>query len=267
MSSQPSNFDFLDPFDPRVARLAEQAEGYVYQDPEACLFKLRLMIETMAKTLTHVRMPRLVSADLGSILVTLEHEGLLSRRDADRMHAIRRDGNAAVHGDPLPHPTAMRRLQDAHRLGTWYVRMVKRGAKVHPPEFVPPSSAVEMSGTDHSRAEEIEDELDHIRQQTREALLIFREDEDVETLVERMKSELEGLDRIASEAGEPTVDADFISLVMAMDLEQVLEHPRYGLNSSEARREAEAQLSRVKDGLDQREQKYLEERRSIAKQY
>ena len=267
MSSQAGNFGFLDPFDQRVARLAEQAEGYVYHDPEACLFKLRLMIETMAKTLTHIRMPRLVSADLGSILVTLEHEGLLSRRDADRMHAIRRDGNAAVHGDPLPHPTAMRRLQDAHHLGAWYARMMKRGVKIHPPEFIPPPTAVEVTGDDHSRAEEIENELDRIRRETREALLIFREDEDIEVLVGRMKSELEGLDRVASEAGEPTVDAEFISLVMAMDLEQVLEHPRYGFKSGEARVEAESQLAMVKSSLDKREHRYLEERRALANKF
>ena len=263
MTQKKSNFTYLDPFDPRVAHLAEQAESYVHQDPEACLFKLRLMIETMAKTLAQIRMARLVSADLGAVLGTLEREGLLSRKDADRMHAIRRDGNAAVHGDSLPGPTAMRRLRDAHRIGGWYARMIKRGAKVSLPEFVPPAPDSSPS-EDHARAEEIEDELERVRGDTRDALLVFRDDEDLEKVVGQLRGELEALDRIAVEVGEPLVDAEFVSLVMAMDLEQVFEHPRYGLDSKAAREAAEAQLSAVKKGFDEREQRYLAERSSIA---
>lgn len=263
MSKPKSNFTYLDPFDPRVAHLAEQAERYVHEDPEACLFKLRLMIETMAKTLAQIRMARLVSADLGAVLGTLEREGLLSRKDADRMHAIRRDGNAAVHGDALPGPTAMRRLRDAHRIGGWYARMIKRGAKVSLPEFVPPEP-VTAPTEDHARAEVIEDELEKVRQETRDALLVFRDDEDLENVVGQLRGELEALDVIAIAAGEPLVDADFVSLVMAMDLEQVFEHPRYGLDSQAARKEAEAQLRAVKKGLDEREQRYLDERQALA---
>ena len=265
MNDQASNFEYLDPFDPRVAHLAEQAENYVHQDPEACLFKLRLMIETMAKTLAQIRMSRLVSADLGAVLGTLEREGLLSRKDADRMHAIRRDGNAAVHGDALPGPTAMRRLRDAHRIGGWYARMIKRGTKLKLPEFVPPPDDSAVSESDHARAEQIEDELERVRRDTRDALLVFRDDEDIEQAVAQLRSELEGLDRIASAAGEPLVDAEFVSLVMAMDLEQVFEHPRYGLDSTAARGAAEAQLAAVKKGLDEREQRYLDERQALAR--
>lgn len=263
MTESQGNFGYLDPFDPRVAHLAEQAENYVHHDPEACLFKLRLMIETMARTLAQIRMSRLISADLGAVLGTLEREGLLSRRDADRMHAIRRDGNAAVHGDVLPGPTAMRRLRDAHQIGAWYARMIKRGAKVNVPKFVPPSVSDEEAFHEQVRAEEIEDELERVRRETRDALLVFRDDEDVEAVAARMRSELEGLDRVAVAAGEPLVDAEFVSLVMAMDLEQVFEHPRFGLNSQDARAEAESQLSAVKKALDVREQRYLEERRSL----
>ena len=267
MSDQAGNFSYLDPFDPRVAHLAEQAEQYVHQDPEACLFKLRLMIETMAKTLAQIRMSRLISADLGAVLGTLEREGLLSRKDADRMHAIRRDGNAAVHGDSLPGPTAMRRLRDAHQVGAWYARMIKRGARVQPPKFVPPPIEEGHLHSDHERAEEIEDELERVRRETRVALLVFRDDEDVEKVTRRLRFELEGLDRVANAAGEPLVDAEFVSLVMAMDLEQVFEHPRFGFNSQEARARAEAQLSGVKKGLEVREERYLEERRALARRH
>ena len=47
MTGKGTNFGFLDRCDDRVAHLARQAERYVYTDPDSCLFKLRLMIETM----------------------------------------------------------------------------------------------------------------------------------------------------------------------------------------------------------------------------
>ncbi|HIB01128.1 MAG TPA: DUF4145 domain-containing protein, partial [Phycisphaerales bacterium] len=111
MSDRDTNFHFLEKFDPRVAQLAQQAEEYVHSDPDSCMFKLRLMIETMAKKLTDLQMPGSISKDLGAMLGTLERGGIVPRRQADSMHAIRRDGNAAVHGNPTPIPTAMRRLK------------------------------------------------------------------------------------------------------------------------------------------------------------
>ena len=67
---------------------------------------------------------------------------LLERREADQMHAIRRDGNAAVHGHESTPTTALRRLKDAWRLSRWYARIVKRGSKVTTPEFVAPAARV-----------------------------------------------------------------------------------------------------------------------------
>ena len=40
------NFSFLEGFDPGLGKLARDAEQYVYSDPDSCLFKLRIMIET-----------------------------------------------------------------------------------------------------------------------------------------------------------------------------------------------------------------------------
>ena len=52
MSRNDTNFKFLERFDKRVAQLAKQAEEYVHTDPDSCMFKLRLMVETMAKKLS-----------------------------------------------------------------------------------------------------------------------------------------------------------------------------------------------------------------------
>ena len=270
MSDVPtSNFGFLDRCDPRVGHLARQAEHYVHTDPDSCLFKLRLMIELMAKRLASTALPHLVSADLSSMLSALERGGALPRRQADGMHAIRRDGNAAVHGNPTPSPTAMRRLRDAHRLSSWYVRNVVRGARVGSTEFVPPSAPSGSSNQEsevNQRIEKLEDRIEEQRRRTREALLLFRDDEDPDGVQKRYRIELKALEMVAVAAGEPLIDADFVALVMAMDLEAIYEHPSYGMDTREARRRAERQLADVKGELESCEHDYLQERAELVKE-
>ena len=58
MADTTGNFDFLIKYDDRVAHLARQAEAYVHSDPDSALFKLRLMVETMARTLVDMQVPR-----------------------------------------------------------------------------------------------------------------------------------------------------------------------------------------------------------------
>jgi hypothetical protein len=269
MRSHETNFEFLERFDPRVAELAKQAEEYVHSDPDSCMFKLRLMVETMAKKLTSLQMRGDISKDLGAMLGALERSGVVPRRQADTMHAIRRDGNAAVHGNPTPVPTAMRRLREAYSISGWFCKMVKRGSKVKLNEFHPPEPPIPndtATETLHIRIDELEESIDRRRNETRESLLMFGPQEDVAEVSRRIIEELKALDDVAAAAGEPTIDADFVALVMAMDLEQIEEDPRHGGDSRQARREAEQQLDRIKSHLAEREKAFLAERTFLLEQ-
>ena len=260
-----SNFGFMDRYDKRVGRLAGQAERYVYTDPESCLFKLRLMVETMAKTLIELQSPHLVDSDLSTMLRALERSQMLSRSHADQMHAIRRDGNSAVHGDPTPAPTAMRRLHDAHRLSGWYCRIVKRGAKVKLQAFEPPERiADEKKKSYWKKGEALEESIEQQRQRTREALMLFSEKEDVNKIASSLVDELKGWDELALEAGEPMIDAEFVALVMATDIVKLLEHPRFGLPSKEAHAIAEAQYDAFRHELEAKEASFRDQRRQLA---
>ena len=269
MSEHETNFHFLERFDSRVAELAKQAEEYVYTDPDSCMFKLRLMVETMAKKLTSLQMSGDISQDLGAMLGALERNGIVPRRQADCMHAIRRDGNAAVHGSPTPVPTAMRRLNEAHKISSWFCKMVKRGSKISFTEFHPPHPPTPLDQTTeslHSRIDELEESIEQRRSATRESLLMFGPQEDVEQVSRRIIEELKALDNVAAAAGEPVIDADFVALVMAMDLEQIEEDPRHGGDSRQARREAEQQLDYIKQHLAEREKAFLVERTFLLEQ-
>ena len=264
-----TNFDFLDRFDKRVARLAKQAEKYVHTDPDSCMFKLRLMVETMAKKLTSLQMRGDISKDLGAMLGALERGGIVPRRQADCMHAIRRDGNAAVHGSPTPVPTAMRRLQEAYKISGWFCKIVKRGTKIKLLEFQPPEPPMPVdtdTKTLHNKIDELEESIEQRRIATRESLLMFGPQEDVKEVTRRIIEELKALDNVAAAAGEPIIDADFVALVMAMDLEQIEEDPRHGGDSRRARREAEEQLEGIKRHLAERENAFIAERTFLLEQ-
>jgi len=269
MSKNETNFQFLDRFDKRVARLAKQAEKYVHTDPDSCMFKLRLMVETMAKKLTSLQMRGDISKDLGAMLGALERSGTIPRRQADTMHAIRRDGNAAVHGSPTPVPTAMRRLREAYKISGWFFKMMKRGSKIELDAFDPPepSTPIDMQTKQlHGKIDALEESIEQRRIATRESLLMFGPQEDVKEVTRRIVEELKALDNVAAAAGEPTIDADFVALVMAMDLEQIEEDPRHGGDSRKAKKEAEEQFEGIKKHLAEREKEFLDERTFLLEQ-
>jgi hypothetical protein len=210
-----------------------------------------------------------ISQDLGAMLGALERGGIVPRRQADSMHAIRRDGNAAVHGSPTPVPTAMRRLREAYKISGWFCKVTKRGTKMkldefHPPE--PPKPVDEETISLHDKMDELEDSIEQRRLATRESLLMFGPQENVKDVTRRIIEELKALDNVAAAAGEPTIDADFVALVMAMDLEQIEEDPRHGGDSREARRDAEKQLDTIKIHLAEREEAFLAERTFLLEQ-
>ncbi len=267
MVDQAGNFEFLQKYDDRVAHLAAQAEAYVHSDPDSALFKLRLMVETMARTLIDMQAPELVDADLAVMLRSLQRSGLLSRREADGMHAIRRDGNAAVHGHDSTTPTALRRLKDAWGLARWYARTVRRGATVQPPAFRAPSPPAEDSAqrVARERAEALEEAVEARRARTREALLLFGDEDDLKAMRWRLRGELRALEFVAAAAGEPIVDADFVALVMAMDLEQILEHPSWGRSSQDAKTAVESQFEAFKSAHAAAEAEYLANRAALAR--
>jgi hypothetical protein len=196
----------------------------------------------------------------------LQRSGLLDRRQADEMHAIRRDGNAAVHGERSTTPGAMRRLRDAYRLSAWYVRMIRRGTKVKLPEFHPPDPppGIDVEGDARRSAEMLEAAIEARRTRARDALLLFSHNEDVDAQTRRLHGELEALELVAVAAGEPVIDAETVALIMAMDVEQILEQPAWGRTADAAKAEAEAQFNLVKMAFDEAESGYRDERRRVA---
>ncbi len=133
------------------------------------------------------------------------------------------------------------------------------------PEFHVPKRPAMESGVNSqvAAAETLEDQIEQRRRRTREALLLFANAEERAVMTQRYRDELDGLDAVAATAGELSIDAETMALIMALELEQLLEHPAFGQVSRNARREAELQLNAVKRRLDEQELTFREARERL----
>ena len=146
------NFGFLAVHDPLLVRLAAQAEGYVFTDPETALFKLRQWTETLAKQIAAMASVSDAAAlDLLSLLRRLGDKGYLPREVADLLHAIRMSGNRAVHDAAASRGEALQCLRFAHKAGVWFQRAFGGDPAWRYKTFVPPPEP--QAATDELRAE------------------------------------------------------------------------------------------------------------------
>ncbi len=87
------------------------------------------------------------------------------------------------------------------------------------PDFQVPKRPVAEFGVDSqvAAAETLEDQIEQRRRRTREALLLFANSEDQATITKRYRDELDGLDAVAATAGELSIDAETMALIMALE--------------------------------------------------
>lgn len=116
-----SNFIFLEKEFPLLANLGILTEKYIYDDPNASLFKMRLFGEKLVEFLfeahqldfpyenTHFRR-----------LEQLEDEGILEDRILSLLHTIRKSGNIAVHSGKETDNPVMGLLFSLFKVAKWF---------------------------------------------------------------------------------------------------------------------------------------------------
>ena len=132
------NFGHLYALEPALVDFGARAERYVFDDPNAALFKLRQFGEHLAQQAAayaglyaSTREPQL------DLLRRLRDEGVIDHDISDLFHTLRKAGNRAVHEDEGTAREALRQLQVATRLGVWFQRGF--GNRAHKAgRFVPP---------------------------------------------------------------------------------------------------------------------------------
>jgi type I restriction enzyme R subunit len=139
MSTNSLNFAFLAAHDPSLDEVAREAEKLLWVDAAACVGKLRLLAELLARELSAVsRTATYTGSDQHQRLKLLAADGILPTDIARRFHAIRTLGNDAIHGNrKLTLHDADTALIAAWHVAVWFHRTLKRGAFA-PPAFQKP---------------------------------------------------------------------------------------------------------------------------------
>lgn len=136
-----SNFDFLNRYWETLARIGKAAESYLYNDPNACIYKLGMFAERLVQDIfakERLTEPTYDNTHANRIKI-LKREGLIERggRIDDILYSLRKTRNAAVHQYEDSVDTAKSLLRMAYRLAVWFME-VYGDYSFQAPEFVMP---------------------------------------------------------------------------------------------------------------------------------
>lgn len=120
-----SNFDFLGKFWPALANIGATAEGYLYSDPNSCIYKLGMFGERVVAeifSVEHLRLPEYDDSQAARIRI-LKREGLLPSNIDDILYALRQQRNKAVHAGLDSFSDAKTLLEMTWRLACWFMEV------------------------------------------------------------------------------------------------------------------------------------------------
>lgn len=120
-----SNFEYLNKYYPQLAKLGSTAECYLYSDPNACIYKLGLLSETIVNAVFDIE--KLSIPEDKNTLATkiriLKKEGILPKIIDDILYALRIRRNDAVHAGLDSVDNAKILLKMAYSLSNWFVEV------------------------------------------------------------------------------------------------------------------------------------------------
>ncbi|MCL2336264.1 MAG: DEAD/DEAH box helicase family protein, partial [Firmicutes bacterium] len=120
-----SNFSFLAARFPVLEKLGGLAEGYLYSDPNACLFKLGALAETVVNymfELDGLTPPPDPHNTFANRIKALQREEMLPQEISNLLHTLRRKRNLAVHEGYGSVEDCVALLQMAFSLSVWFMQ-------------------------------------------------------------------------------------------------------------------------------------------------
>ena len=164
-----SNFDFLAPLFPSLAKFGAQAEQYCHPDPNTCLMKLGMIGETIVKLMfQYDRIALPYENTAVKRIDTLQDEGLLSQDLVDILHALRKNRNKAIHENWGPVTVCTATLPMAYSLCEWFM-MTYGDYAYQPRPYVLPAQQTAVAAVDKKKDAEEEKQLIETAEQTAKA--------------------------------------------------------------------------------------------------
>ena len=114
------NFEFLRPKWPELAGLGGFGEAYAHADPVGSIAKLRVFCEQVVEWIHHdQRLAKPFRASLNDLLHNQPFIDVVPRVVLSKLHALRMEGNNAVHGNKGDTTTALRLVNEAYNISRW----------------------------------------------------------------------------------------------------------------------------------------------------
>ncbi len=141
MEQDGSNFAFLAPHSPQLARLGALAERHFTTHPPDTLVKLRQFAEFAAKDVAarHALLPK-GRPSFDEVLQLLRARSVLPRVVAELFFHLKRVGNLAAHEDCGSAADALQALKIARAIAAWFHQVYAAAPGFKPGPFVPPST-------------------------------------------------------------------------------------------------------------------------------
>jgi type I restriction enzyme R subunit len=134
-----TNFEFLRPAWPELASLGGFAESYARPNPVAALVKLRSFGELVVQAIyAKLRLPKPHRANFHELLINHAFDDATPRVVLAKLHALRKEGNRAAHGEDVDAPTSLWLLKEAFDLACWLHLTHTGGSQADYPSYTPP---------------------------------------------------------------------------------------------------------------------------------
>jgi len=136
-----TNFEFLrkNPDWQPLADLGGFAESYTRPDPVAAVVKLRSFAEVMVGWIyDSLLLPKPFRATFNDLLVNDAFQAVAPRVVLAKLHAVRKKGNRAAHGETIDAQTSLWLLKESFDLGCWLFLSYGGGSKSELPTYTEP---------------------------------------------------------------------------------------------------------------------------------
>lgn len=118
-----SNFTFLATTFPALEKLGSLAESYLYSDPNACLYKLGALAETIVNYMFELdRLQEPAENTLNNRIKLLQREGMLTPEISEILYRLRTKRNLAVHEGHDSFEDSKALLHMAHTFCVWFMQ-------------------------------------------------------------------------------------------------------------------------------------------------
>ncbi len=211
------NFEFLRPKWPELASLGGFAESYAHTDPIGSISKLRAFCEQAAKFIHHeLRLPRLVRPNLIDLLDDHSFQSAVPTVVVSKLHALRIEGNRAVHGNKGDTTTALRLSKETYDLARWLHVTYASGKAEDCPQFTEPSEGgaegsqrrrekraiLERVAAQEAQMQKLLEELETVRADAEQAVATKTELEAALTAGQQSAAAIESLDPLTFNEAE-----------------------------------------------------------------